>query len=561
MSTVSPTNVPEKIGGVTDPTSVLSTLNEDGSRRWLKPRPSFGDFWKRRRVAAFLLVVLFVALPHIHINGKPAVLLDLAARRFTLFGQTFLPTDTLLLALMMVGVFLTIFFVTAIFGRVWCGWACPQTVYMEFLYRPIERFFDGTPGRAKKTTGLQGWLHTSGAGTPLKYIAFFLASCFLAHTFLAYFVGVDKLVEWIQRSPLEHPASFLIMAGVTLAMMFDFAFFREQTCLVACPYGRMQSVLLDRNSLIVSYDRVRGEPRGQKAKHETGERASLASIGMTQPVALTPALSAGSSGGVASIALPVLGVSHASSPTLDPKRTADCVDCKLCVQTCPTGIDIRNGLQMECIHCTQCIDACDAVMEKLGRPKGLIRYGSQATMLPQPGEKPHLVRPRLIVYATLLLIVWTAFFTVLATRPPAYVSIRRGTGAPFYSLPTGEIANPVRVSIINRTNDLATYVVSVDPAAGRLIADKLEVTLLPAQAAVLPVTLAAMPAAFEHGQHAVQVRVVADGNQASHGYEKTFTYRMLGPTHKRASQWQNKSHDEGEDREAEHKPESKKEDK
>jgi polyferredoxin len=200
-------------------------------------------------------------------------------------------------------------------------------------------------------------------------------------------------------------------------------------------------------------------------------------------------------------------------------------------------------------------------MEKLGRPKGLIRYGSQAKILPQPGEKPHMVRPRLIVYALLLLVVWTAFFAVLLTRPPAYVSIRRGTGAPFYALPSGEIANPVRVSIINRTNDLATYVVSVDPAAGRLIADKLEVTLIPAQAAVLPVTLAAMPTSFEHGQHAVQVRVVADGSQASKGYEKTFTYRMLGPTHQRASQRRNQSHFEGDDREAPHPTDTRKEDK
>lgn len=210
---------------------VLSTLESDGSRRWLFPRLSAGYFWKVRRIVGYALIALFVALPHLRINGKPSILLDITQREFTILGYTFLPTDTLLLALLMLSIFLTIFLLTAMFGRVWCGWACPQTVYLEFVYRPIERFFMGTSGRG---------------GVPSKklpsyrkvamYIVYLLLSMALAHTFLAYFVGVERLSQWVRQSPFEHPAPFFVMALTTGLMMFDFVFFREQLCLIACPY-------------------------------------------------------------------------------------------------------------------------------------------------------------------------------------------------------------------------------------------------------------------------------------------------------------------------------------
>ena len=201
------------------------------------------------------------------IDGKPAVLLDLPHREFTIFGFTFLPTDTLLLALALITLIVGICLVTALAGRVWCGWMCPQTVYMEFVFRPIERLFDGPPGAQHRP----GRKRTTPR-TAAKYAVYLLISAYLAHTFLAYFVGVEALAQWVRRSPLEHPVSFLVMLAVTGLMMFDFAYFREQICIVACPYGRFQSVMLDRDSLIVSYDPRRGEPRGKLADRKSRGR-------------------------------------------------------------------------------------------------------------------------------------------------------------------------------------------------------------------------------------------------------------------------------------------------
>jgi cytochrome c oxidase accessory protein FixG len=391
--------------------SVLSTLNDDGSRHWLKPRPSPGRFLSARRAVAWLLILVFTALPHLKIDGRPAVLLDIVHRRFTLFGRTFLPTDTLLLALLLVGIGLTIFLVTALFGRLWCGWACPQTVYLEFVYRPLERLFEGTPGHPKK-----GFLQTSGLGGALKYAAYSIISVALAHTFLSYFVGFDNLVTWVTSSPTKHPVGFGVVVLVTLAMMFDFSYFREQTCIVACPYGRFQSVLLDRQSLIITYDAKRGEPRGKKTREE----------GLSLPV-----IDGGSSA-----------------------RTGDCIDCRMCVNTCPTGIDIRNGLQLECVGCAQCIDACDAIMEKIARPRGLIRYSSQAAVA---GEKTRILRARVFVYPAVLSVVATLFLLVLSRADAADVNVLRGLGAPFTRVNEATIGNQIRVKIANRRDTSSTY--------------------------------------------------------------------------------------------------------
>ena len=301
---------------------VLSTLNPDGSRRLIRPKLSKGRFYRRRLVVAWALVGAFVLIPILKMGGKPLLLLDIPRREFTFFGTTFLPTDTFLLMLLLFGIFVGIFLLTALLGRVWCGWACPQTVYMEYFYRPLERWIEG--GRARQLA-----LDAAGpdARRVLKQVVFFAVSALLANTFLAYFVGWDQLISWMTSSPADHPAAFAVMLGTTLLMFLDFAWFREQTCIVACPYGRFQSVLLDRRSLIVGYDAGRGEPR---APWRRGE-----------------------------------------------ERTAgDCLDCRLCVSTCPTGIDIRDGLQMECIACTQCIDACDEVMDRVGLSRGLVRYTS-----------------------------------------------------------------------------------------------------------------------------------------------------------------------------------------
>jgi len=458
---------------------VLSTLNADGSRRWLRPKPSRGRYWKRRRIVAWSLIAIFTALPHIPINGRPAILIDLPRREFSLFGGMFYPTDTLLLAFLLLSVFLTVFLLTAILGRVWCGWACPQTVYMEFVYRPIERFFDGEPGRARKPGGWR---------TFAKHLSYLLVSLFLAHTFLAYFVGVDELWRWIRRSPLEHPVSFLVMAAVTGLMLFDFGFFREQLCIVACPYGRMQSVLLDRRSLIVSYDPRRGEPRGRSKRKASKD-----------------------------VALPVL-----EGAAFDDAPRGDCVDCLKCVATCPTGIDIRDGLQMECVHCTQCIDACDEVMDKLGRPRGLIRYGSQAAI---DGERGRFFRPRLLVYPMLLLAAITGFIVTLSRIDVAEITVLRGPGLPFNVLPNGEISNQAVVRVRNRTPTERTFSIDIPGIDGaRVIAVHESVTVPPRAIVSEPVSLVLPREAASLSGQDVRVRVTG-----ADGFEKDATFRFRAP--------------------------------
>jgi cytochrome c oxidase accessory protein FixG len=458
--------------------AVLATINDDGSRRWLRPRLSPGRFLSARRAVAYLLIALFIGLPFMRIGSKPVLLLDLVARRFHVLGTTFYPTDTLLLALLAVMLFLSIIWFTVIAGRLWCGWACPQTVYLEFVFRPIERFFDGATGK-----GRFAWLQTTGLGTALKYACYLACAGALAHVFLAYFVPWSQLRHWVVGSPTEHPVGFGVVAFITLAMMLDFAYFREQICLVMCPYGRFQSVLLDRFSMIIRYDAKRGEPRGRKA--------------------------------AASISLPVLGNSTAVS-------TGDCIDCRMCVTTCPTGIDIRNGLQMECIGCAQCIDACDKVMDKIGRDRGLIRYSSQAVM---DGEPFRWIRPRVLLYPAVLLLLAGIFMIVLFNTGTADVTILRGLGQPFTLMSDTEVRNTIRVKIVNRLDHPAEFTLSVQGVPGaRLHAEHQIVRVDSGKMLTAPAEIYAPRDAFNAGRAQASISVTGPEN-----YSATLPFTLLGP--------------------------------
>lgn len=458
---------------------VLSTLNADGSRRWLKPKLSPGRFLNYRRAVGYLLIAFFCALPHLRIMGKPPILLDLLRREFTFFGVTLYPTDTLLLALLVLSVFLTIFFLTAMFGRVWCGWGCPQTVYLELVYRPIERFFEGAPGRKKKQGGWR---------KPAKLVTYLVISFALANTFIAYFVGTDDLFRWMLGSPFNHPVPFLVMAVTTFLMMFDFAFFREQVCIVACPYGRFQSVMLDRNSLIITYDENRGEPRGKKRRASKSKPTDVSLKVMPEE--------------------PALG---------------DCIDCKMCVTTCPTGIDIRDGLQLECVNCAQCIDACDSVMDKIGKPRGLIRYGSQAAVL--DGEKSRFIRPRTVLYPAIITVLFSGFLFVLITRAPAYVSVLRQRGAPYAVLEDGSVVNSVTMKVQNRRPDESLYTFSlVDLESGVVEVPGEAFTVVPRETVSRPMLLKAPSSSFPSGSRDVTIRITDN-----EGFEKDVTYRMMAP--------------------------------
>lgn len=447
---------------------VLSTLNKDGSRRKLHPKLSQGGFYRYRRAFGYFLIALFSAIPYLSMNGKPMILLDLPRREFTLFGTTFLPTETPLLMLLMLSIVVAVFLLTALFGRVWCGWACPQTIYMEFLYRPIERLIEGPPGLRRK-------IDAGGfsARRLLKYGVFLLVSIFLTHTFLGYFVGVSELFQWVQRSPFEHPAAFGVVLVVTAMMFLDFAWFREQTCIVACPYGRFQSVLLDRQSLIVGYDTARGEPRGKLKRGAEGAQG-------------------------------------------------DCIDCNACVNTCPTGIDIRKGLQMECIGCTQCIDACDAIMDRVKKPRGLIRYTSQDELAGV--GKRRLLRARTVAYPLLLVVAVSLLGISLGNRAATDVTVLRAAGPPFRVLPDGTVTNQLKIKISNRAASLKNFELALTAQDLKLVSPQNPLPVGSGKTETAIVFVMVPPGRFVGGELKVAFRVSVAGQEPV-----MKNYRLLGP--------------------------------
>ena len=441
-------------------TNVLSTLNVDGTRRWLDPKLARGRFLRRRRIVGYALIALFVGLPFLRIGGRQALLIDLVSREVSLFGSVFRPSDGFALMLLGITIVLAVFLVTALFGRVWCGWGCPQTVYLEHVFRPIERLLEGRRG-TRKTVLRRG----------LKWLAFAAISFLLSNVFLAYFVGVDRLETWVLGSPLEHLGGFSLVCGVAALMLFDFGYFREQMCIVACPYGRLQTVLLDPQSLIVGYDAKRGEPRGKGR-----------------------------------VKLPVVG---------------DCVDCSACVSVCPTGIDIREGLQMECVGCAQCIDACDSIMDKLGRERGLIRYTSQDEL---DGKPRKVLRVRTLVYPALLVIAGGLLTWSVAGRDSAQVWVDRVSGASFVEVSPEMVSSQAQVSIENQTDEPRTYTLSLVDAAGTTLRTQATWRIASRKQVAVPVYVDVPRTSFVHGARTVHVRIDDDA-----GFESIVAITLFGP--------------------------------
>jgi len=463
------------------PEQVLTTLTREGKRQWMYPVASKGRFYYQRMAVGWSLILLFVFLPLIRINGKPAILLDVLRREFTILGTTFFPTDTFLLLMMMIGFTLGIVLFTALFGRVWCGWGCPQTVYLEFLFRPIERLLEGKEHVRKR--------RNSGPVTfdrvwrkSVKFALYLAIIIFLTHSFLAYFTGWERLVAWIQEPPDEHWGYFVMMVLISGLMFFDFAVFREQMCMITCPYARLQSVLLDADSLIVSYDPDRGEPRARRGKAQLRREKERLAV-----------------------------------------RMGDCIDCKACVRTCPTGIDIRDGLQMECIACTQCIDACNVIMDKIEKPHGLICYTSENAL---SLKKVRRFRPRTILYSAILLVIASAFVIAFSSRGSYDINIGRAVGEPFMTLPDGQIANRLRFRVRNQKVQAASFEIDVlEPEGSSLrIVGAMPVTLEPKEMKRVEVWVVIPADVFTTTSRDGLFRLhFNDGTEIEH------TYPLLGP--------------------------------
>lgn len=378
------------------PHSRLSMLDEDGWRKRIIPAAVHGRFRKWRSIVYSLLLFIFLASPWITINGSQLILLDIPNRRFEIFGALFLAHDSPLLFFIFAIVILSIMLATALWGRVWCGWACPQTVFIDTVYRRIETLIEGSYLQQRA-------LHKSPMNFEklskysLKWFLFFILSSLFAHSFSAYFVGSKKLVHMMNGSPADNWTYFVMITFMTALLLFNFGWFREQFCIIMCPYGKFQSVLLDSYSLNVAYRGDRGEPR--------------------------------------------------KAPGDDPKKRGDCVSCNRCIEVCPTGIDIRNGVQLECIGCTACIDACDEIMTKVNKPVGLISYDSLKT-----SKNRHYFRPRILLYIALLFLFTFAFSYTLSNRQSFTAMLLRATDAPFERGINGSITNHFKISLHNQNH-------------------------------------------------------------------------------------------------------------
>jgi cytochrome c oxidase accessory protein FixG len=380
----------------------VTTINDDGSRYFLHPADVSGKWVLARRLAGALLIAIYILLPWIPINGNPAVFLDVEHRMFHLFGLTLVAQDLWVLFFAITGMGFGLFFITSLLGRIWCGWACPYTVFLDHVYRRVERLIEGD-AIARRALDQAPWSPTKIFKRLLKHLLFAIISAYIAHAFMAYFVSWPRLYGFIHEHPLQHATAFGIVTFLTFVLWFCFGYFREQFCIIMCPYGRLQGALTDDDTINVGYDETRGEPRGTKGK-----------------------------------------------------TTGDCVDCHRCVQVCPTGIDIRNGLQLECIGCTACIDACDEVMTKIGRPHGLIRYDSFNGFAGRPHR---FLRPRVYAYGVLAALGLAAIaFVAFHKARPFNVIVSRSGGNGFFS-DDKAVRNIYQMRFFNKRNQGSTVTI------------------------------------------------------------------------------------------------------
>lgn len=452
-------------------TTSLGSIHADGSKRILHPADVTGRFTRWRRIVAALLLVIYVALPWIPVNGFPAVFLDALHRRFHFFGLTLATQDLWVFFFLVTGLGFSLFCITSVLGRVWCGWTCPYTVFLEHVFRRVERLIDGDAS-ARRQLDRAPMTAAKFARRALKHSAYLLISAVIAHIFLSYFVSLSVLYDMMKGPPKEHLFAFGVVTFLTGALYFAFSWFREQFCVILCPYGRMQSALSDEHTVIIGYDKKRGEPRGRATDPNAG----------------------------------------------------DCIDCKRCVQVCPTGIDIRNGLQLECIGCAACVDACNDIMTKLKRPAGLVRYDSHVAL---NGGRTRFIRPRTIFYAGLLAAGAAAFVFATSRIDPVFTSVQRTPGSAYVQA-DGLIRNQFLVRLINKQSETRSYRLTLEGAhSSDLKISGTDTTItLGAQAEEQRPLVITLPTSSYHASIKLTIRATDNESGAS---AVTRTFEFIGP--------------------------------
>jgi cytochrome c oxidase accessory protein FixG len=383
----------------------LASIAPDGRRRWIYARQPAGRLYQARTLVSAALLAILVAGPFVEVGGQPAVLLNVLERRFVFLGLVFWPQDFALVVLVALTILVGLALSTAAVGRIWCGWLCPQTVFMEMVFRRVEYLIEGSAAQQlRRNRG--PWTRDRLWRAAVKHAMFFALSFAIANLFLAYVVGAKELGRIVTDPPQAHLTGLVAITLFSLVFYAVFARFREQACVLACPYGRVMSSLVDRRTITVTYDSHRGEPRGRLSRDADAS-------------------------------------ARAGSPA-----QGDCVDCHQCVTVCPTGIDIRNGIQLECVNCTACIDACNDVMQRLDRPLGLIRLTSHDALA--AGRRTWLT-PRVAAYGGVWLLLVVSAVVLIARRPAVDALVLRQAGTLFTTMPSGDIVNFYTVQVFNRT--------------------------------------------------------------------------------------------------------------
>jgi cytochrome c oxidase accessory protein FixG len=421
----------------------VATISKEGKRNFINPKKPKGRLYNLRTRFSIFYLIVFFTLPFIKVHGEPLLMLNVLDRKFIIFGMVFWPQDFFIFGIAMLTFVVFIILFTVVFGRIFCGWACPQTIFMEMVFRKIEYWIDGDSAKQKQLKEMP-WNAEKTRKRIVKFIIFFSISFILANFFLAYLISMDKVMEYI-ANPATHIGTLISLIIFTSVFFFVYLWFREQACIVVCPYGRLQGVLLDKNSILVAYDRVRGEPRGRlskKSKKEEKEEESKRTDYKEDEAfkSIAPKLEAA-------------------------KPQGDCIDCLACVRVCPTGIDIRNGTQLECVNCTACIDACDTIMAGIEKPKGLVRYASENSITAGVQLK---FTPRIKAYTVVLSILLSLLVFLLVSRTDLDVRLMRTSGMTYTTLPDGRISNLYNLKLANKTHEDLPFTLKLENVKGEI---------------------------------------------------------------------------------------------